>query len=85
MELSTKKHYTYEDYLKWDDDVRREVINGEVYAMASPYWIVNPNERTVMVCLLENGSYKVIGYEETDTITVNVLENCEVKLSEIFE
>ena len=29
-------HYTYSDYLKWDDDVRRELIDGVVYLMAGP-------------------------------------------------
>jgi Uma2 family endonuclease len=28
--------YTYEDYLSWDDDERYELIDGYVYAMASP-------------------------------------------------
>jgi len=30
--------YTYADYLKWDDGVRRELIDGKVYLMASPSW-----------------------------------------------
>jgi len=30
------KHYTYSDYQKWDDDVRRELIDGNVYLMAGP-------------------------------------------------
>ena len=28
--------YTYSDYLKWDDDIRRELIDGKVYLMAAP-------------------------------------------------
>jgi len=28
--------YTYSDYLKWDDNVRRELIDGKVYLMAGP-------------------------------------------------
>ena len=28
--------YTYADYIKWDDDVRRELIDGVIYLMASP-------------------------------------------------
>jgi len=28
--------YTYTDYLKWDDDKRRELIDGVPYLMASP-------------------------------------------------
>jgi len=30
------KHYTYEDYLKFDDDIRRELIDGVIYNMAAP-------------------------------------------------
>ena len=28
--------YTYEDYKTWNDDVRREIIDGHVYNMAAP-------------------------------------------------
>ena len=28
--------YTFSDYLKWDDDIRRELIDGKVYLMAAP-------------------------------------------------
>jgi len=30
------KHYTYADYITWEDDVRCELINGEVRMMAAP-------------------------------------------------
>jgi len=30
--------YTYADYVQWDDDVRRELIDGVPYLMASPNW-----------------------------------------------
>jgi Uma2 family endonuclease len=30
------RSYTYADYKKWDDDVRREIIGGYVYAMSAP-------------------------------------------------
>jgi Uma2 family endonuclease len=32
----TDRRYTYADYLGWDDDVRRELINGFVYALSAP-------------------------------------------------
>jgi Uma2 family endonuclease len=31
-----EKLYTYADYLSWADDVRRELINGFVYALSAP-------------------------------------------------
>jgi Uma2 family endonuclease len=30
------KPYTYEDWLSWDEDVRAEIIDGELYMMAPP-------------------------------------------------
>jgi len=30
--------YSYTDYLKWDDGVRRELIDGKIYLMAGPNW-----------------------------------------------
>ena len=30
--------FTYADYLLWDDDVRRELIDGVPYLMAEPSW-----------------------------------------------
>jgi len=30
------KLFTYSDYLLWDDDVRRELIDGVIYLMAAP-------------------------------------------------
>ena len=36
MELIKGKSYTYADYITWQDDVRREIIDGIVYDMGSP-------------------------------------------------
>jgi len=30
------RKYTYSDYLKWDDDIRYELIDGVPYAMSAP-------------------------------------------------
>jgi Uma2 family endonuclease len=37
--LQEKEHYTYADYLEWDEGCRTEIINGEVYAMSPPLLI----------------------------------------------
>jgi len=29
-------HYTYKDYITWDDDFRCEIIDGQIYAMTAP-------------------------------------------------
>ncbi|MFP3043157.1 Uma2 family endonuclease [Treponema primitia] len=31
-----KSYYTYADYLEWDEDVRAEIIDGEVFMLATP-------------------------------------------------
>ena len=41
--------YTYADYLKWDDDVRRELIDGVPYLMAAP----NRRHQELSINLLE--------------------------------
>jgi Uma2 family endonuclease len=33
---TAKRRYTYADYLSWDDDVRRELIDGVVYELSAP-------------------------------------------------
>jgi Uma2 family endonuclease len=37
--LKEKEHYTYADYLEWDENYRAEIINGEVYEMSPPLTI----------------------------------------------
>jgi len=36
--IDYSRKYTYSDYLKWDDDVRYELIDGVPYAMSAPTW-----------------------------------------------
>jgi Uma2 family endonuclease len=33
---AAKQRYTYADYLTWDDNIRRELIDGFVYALSAP-------------------------------------------------
>lgn len=33
-----EKHYTYADYLTWDEKIRCELIDGVVYMLAAPAW-----------------------------------------------
>ncbi|MCL2772004.1 MAG: Uma2 family endonuclease [Oscillospiraceae bacterium] len=48
------------------------------------YWIVDPNEKTVQVCILENGRYIVSDYNENDVVSVHILEGCQINLADIF-
>ena len=36
--IEADQRYTYADYLTWDDDVRRELIDGVIYVMSAPTW-----------------------------------------------
>ena len=50
------------------------------------YWIVNPNDENINVFLLDTkGKYQLIGMYAGDMkIKVNIFENLEIKLEEIF-
>ena len=48
------------------------------------YWIVDPNDKTVQVCILESGRYFTTVHADTDTAPVSVLPGCEVNLQEVF-
>jgi len=174
--------YTYLDYASWDDDIRYELIDGEVYMMSAPlvehqrilrklfvqlanfldekqcevfiapfdvcltgkgdlddtvvqpdilvicdhskldekryngapdlvieilspsnsrhdrirkfkkylqvgvreFWIVDPVEKGVAVHILENGKYVINVYEGDETISVSVLDGCEITLQDVF-
>jgi Uma2 family endonuclease len=178
-----KSYYTYADVLEWDEDVRAEIIDGELYMMATParvhqrilmevsgqlwnflqgkpcevypapfgvrlfpqddqsddtfvepdivvvcdssklddrgcngapdlvveilspstarydrvlkfrkyleagvreYWVVNPEEKTVQVHILNNGRYITKTYDETDEAPVTVLPGCIIALPLVF-
>ena len=48
------------------------------------YWIVDPEEKTVAVYILDNGRYVSNAYGDTDRIAVHVLPGCEIDMKEIF-
>jgi Uma2 family endonuclease len=48
------------------------------------YWIVDPDEKTVHVCLLDHHEYRVSVYDETRTVPVPVLPGCVVELKPVF-
>ena len=54
MEARAEKFYTYEDYCKFTDEKRREVINGVIYALASP---IKEHEDILINLVLELGAY----------------------------
>lgn len=36
QEKAQSEHYTYTDYLEWDEDFRAEIVDGEMYVMSPP-------------------------------------------------
>ena len=49
------------------------------------YWIVNPEEKTVQVLLLENGNLRPHEeYGQDSVAKVNVLDGCFIELSKVF-
>jgi Uma2 family endonuclease len=48
------------------------------------YWIVDPDSKTVMVNILDNGRYYNTAYADTDTVPVHILEGCVINLADVF-
>ena len=48
------------------------------------YWIVDPDAKTVQVCILENGRYVICMYDETETVPLAVLPGCVIDLAAVF-
>jgi len=48
------------------------------------YWIVDPETKTVQVCILQGGVYVAHMYADTDITQVAVLEGCTISLPDVF-
>ncbi|MDR2258250.1 MAG: Uma2 family endonuclease [Treponema sp.] len=48
------------------------------------YWIVDPEGKTVHVCILDGEQYRVSVYDETQTVPVTVLPGCSIELKPVF-
>ncbi|MCL2857796.1 MAG: Uma2 family endonuclease [Oscillospiraceae bacterium] len=49
------------------------------------YWMVNPDDGGVMVCMVREGEFLTAMYDKTDTVPVGVLPGCEIDLENVFE
>ena len=49
------------------------------------YWIVSPEDKSVVAHTLQDGRYWTQTYESSDSIPVQILEGCTITLSEVFE
>lgn len=90
------QYYTYSDFLEWDENFRAELLDGKIIMMATPvtkyqqagvkeYWIVDPDSKSVQVCILNKGQYIVSMYEENDIAPISVLKDCKIDLHKVFE
>ena len=59
-------------------------FNRYLQAGVREYWIVDPDSKVVTVNILDNGKYYITPYGETDTVSVHVLEGCEISLPDVF-
>jgi len=59
-----------------------------LYAVAGvrEYWIVDPDEKSLQVCVLENNKYVVTAYEQDalDMVPVQVLDGGRIDMNKVF-
>ena len=48
------------------------------------YWIVDPDQKYVQACILENSRYVVSMYDHTEKAPITVLDGCEIDLPAVF-
>ena len=59
-------------------------FNKYLQAGIHEYWMVDPDAKTVQVCILNGGKYDTKDYSDTDTIPVHVLDGCIINMQEVF-
>jgi Uma2 family endonuclease len=60
-------------------------FNKYQHAGVREYWIVDPDTKTIQVCVLENGRYILSSYDEdTGTVPVSALPGCGIDLRAVF-
>jgi Uma2 family endonuclease len=65
---------------------RDRLLKSKKYLQAGvrEYWIVDPRDKIVQVCILKNGEYAMNTYGDTDNIPVHVLEGCTINIAAAF-
>ena len=67
---------------------RRDMLvkfNNYMKAGVREYWIVDPKDKMVRVCILINGKYDFNDYIDVELLPVSVLEGCEIDMKRVFD
>lgn len=59
-------------------------FNQYLHAGVREYWIVYPQARSVVTYLLKDGEYVCHAYSDADTVSVRVLDGCQIELGLVF-
>ena len=59
-------------------------LNKYLHAGVREYWIVDPVDKALAVHVLEGGKYVLSAYDSTETVSVSILDGCEVALADAF-
>jgi len=60
-------------------------FNTYLKAGVKEYWLVDPEDRTVLVNILANGEYVLKTYGENEIIPVQTFEGLNINMQEVFE
>ena len=74
------------EILSASSESRDKVLKFNRYLQAGvrEYWMVDPDGKTVQVCILDKGKYVISAYADTDAVPVHVLEGCTISLPDVF-
>ncbi|MCL1948490.1 MAG: Uma2 family endonuclease [Turicibacter sp.] len=59
-------------------------LNQYRHAGVKEYWMVDPINYSLEICLLDNGHYLLSGYTEEDTVSPDLFPNLRIDLGEIL-
>ena len=59
-------------------------FNKYMQAGVREYWIVDPDDKIVRVCILKNGKLEITDFLSPDTIPISVLDGCKIDMARVF-
>jgi len=64
---------------------RIKKLNKYLQAGVREYWIVDPDDKNIIVNILDDEKYVIYAYDDNDIISLHVLDGCKISLSDIFK